>query len=103
MIPYGIGAYYLGRLGTSAGWGISIAASLIVANILGFVTVEWKSAPTAARTCLIAGLTVLIASMVCLAKANSLAQQQQPTSAKYERLVVPEAWSTLLPAGRRLR
>jgi L-rhamnose-H+ transport protein len=91
MIPYGIGAYYLGRLGTSAGWGISIAASLIVANILGFVTGEWKSAPTAAKTCLIAGLTVLIASMVCLAKANSLAQHQQPTSAHYESLVVPAA------------
>lgn len=100
MIPYGIGAYYLGRLGTSAGWGISIAASLIVANVLGFFTGEWKAAPAAARTWLVAGLAVLIASMVCLARANSLAQQQ-PTSAQRQPLIAPEASSTVLPAHAR--
>jgi L-rhamnose-H+ transport protein len=78
MIPYGVGAYYLGKLGTSAGWGISIAASLIVANALGFFTGEWKNAPAASRRVLFAGLTVLIIAMAFLAKGNSLALNEQP-------------------------
>jgi L-rhamnose-H+ transport protein len=78
MVPYGMGAYYLGRLGTSAGWGISIAASLVVANLLGFFTGEWKSAPAPARKLLFAGLAVLIAAMACLAKGNSLALSERP-------------------------
>jgi L-rhamnose-H+ transport protein len=83
MIPYGMGAYYLGRLGTSAGWGISIAASLIVANLLGFFTGEWKGAPTSARNLLLAGLAVLIVSMACLAEGNSLASTERPVDTAF--------------------
>jgi L-rhamnose-H+ transport protein len=72
MIPYGMGAYYLGRLGTSVGWAISIAASLILANALGFVTGEWKGSPLNARRVLYLGIAILIGSMVMLAKGNSL-------------------------------
>jgi L-rhamnose-H+ transport protein len=78
MIPYGMGAYYLGKLGTSAGWGISIAASLIVANALGFFTGEWKNSPATARSVLFTGLAVLIVAMALLAKGNSLALNEQP-------------------------
>jgi len=73
MIPYGMGAYYLGRLGTSVGWAVSIAASLIVANTLGFFTGEWKTASSRSRNVLFAALAVLIAAMVLLAKGNSMA------------------------------
>ena len=47
QIPYGMGAYYLGRLGTSVGWVFNIALSLLVANAMGFITKEWKGAPKA--------------------------------------------------------
>ncbi len=73
MIPYGMGAYYLGRLGTSVGWAISIAASLIVANALGFFTGEWRTASSRSRNVVFAGLAVLIFAMVLLAKGNSMA------------------------------
>jgi hypothetical protein len=73
MIPYGMGAYYLGRLGTSVGWAISIAASLIVANTLGFFTGEWKTASSRSRNVLFAALAVLIAAMILLAKGNAMA------------------------------
>jgi L-rhamnose-H+ transport protein len=72
MIPYGMGAYYLGRLGTSVGWAISIAASLIVANIFGFMTGEWKNAPRDAIRVLFAGLAILIAAMAVLGLGNSM-------------------------------
>lgn len=72
MIPYGMGAYYLGRLGTSVGWAISIAASLIVANVFGFMTGEWTNAPKRAVRVLFIGLGVLIAAMAVLGLGNSM-------------------------------
>jgi L-rhamnose-proton symport protein (RhaT) len=73
MIPYGMGAYYLGKLGTSVGWAVSIAASLIVANTLGFFTGEWKTASSRSRNTLYVALAVLIGAMMLLAKGNSMA------------------------------
>jgi L-rhamnose-H+ transport protein len=83
MIPYGMGAFYLGRLGTSVGWAINIAASLIIANALGFLTGEWKAAPAISKRMLVGGLAVLIIAMALLAKGNSLAASRpQATESK---------------------
>lgn len=71
-IPYGMGAYYLGRMGTSVGWALNIACSLIVANVLGFITREWKQAPPHALPVLYSGLGVLIVSIVLLAVGSSM-------------------------------
>jgi len=71
-IPYGMGAYYLGRLGTSVGWALYMAFTLLVANILGFMTREWTGAPPRARRTLYAGLTVLIMAIIVLAIGNSM-------------------------------
>lgn len=72
-IPYGMGAYYLGRLGTSVGWAVNIASSLIVANGFGFLTREWTGAPARAIRTLYAGLGILIAAIVLLAVGSSMA------------------------------
>jgi len=72
QIPYGMGAYYLGRLGTSVGWVFNIALSLLVANVIGFITKEWKGAPKASTTTLFVGLSVLVVAMVILAHGNNL-------------------------------
>jgi L-rhamnose-H+ transport protein len=71
-IPYGMGAYYLGRLGTSVGWAVNIAFSLVVANIFGFFTREWTGAPARALRTLFSGLTALIAAIVLLAVGSSM-------------------------------
>src|ERR1700730_14367674 len=68
-----MGAYYLGKLGTSVGWAINIAASLMIANVLGFFTGEWKSASSSSRRVLYTGLGVLLLAMVLLAEGNSMA------------------------------
>ena len=70
QIPYGMGAYYLGRLGTSVGWVFNIALSLLVANVLGFITKEWKGAPKASTRTLFVGLAVLVVAMGILAHGN---------------------------------
>jgi len=76
QIPYGMGAYFLGRLGTSVGWVFNIALSLLVANAIGFVTKEWKGAPSVALKTLFAGLAVLVVAMIVLAHGNNLVPQR---------------------------
>jgi hypothetical protein len=71
-IPYGMGAYYLGRLGTSVGWAMYTASTLIVANVFGFLTREWTGAPARAIRTLYAGLAILIAAIVVLAIGSSM-------------------------------
>jgi L-rhamnose-H+ transport protein len=73
-IPYGMGAYYLGRLGTSVGWAVYMAFTLLVANIFGFMTDEWREAPRQSRKILFVGLSVLVAAIVVLAIGNSMTQ-----------------------------
>lgn len=71
-IPYGMGAHYLGRLGTSVGWALYMAFTLLVANIFGFISHEWTGAPARALRTLYAGLSILIAAIVVLALGNSM-------------------------------
>lgn len=72
QIPYGIGAFYLGKLGTTVGWGANIGMALIVASALGFMTGEWKDAAKASVRTLLSGIAVLIVAILILAYANSL-------------------------------
>ncbi len=71
-IPYGMGAYYLGRLGTSVGWAVNIASSLLVANVFGFLTREWTGVPQSILRTLYSGLAILIAAIVLLAVGSSM-------------------------------
>jgi hypothetical protein len=73
QIPYGIGAYYLGKLGTTVGWGLNIGMALMVATALGFVQGEWTGASRRALHTLQAAIAILIAAIAILAYANSLA------------------------------
>jgi L-rhamnose-H+ transport protein len=72
QIPYGIGTYFIGRLGTTVGWAVIMAASLLVANAFGFLTAEWKQASRSSLNTLYAGLTILVLAMIVLAYGNSL-------------------------------
>ena len=73
QIPYGIGAFYLGKLGTTIGWGANIGMALIVASGLGLLTGEWKGASKTATHMLYYAIVILIGAIVVLASANSLA------------------------------
>jgi hypothetical protein len=73
QIPYGIGAFYLGTLGTTVGWGMNIGMALVVAVSLGFVQKEWTGVSGASQRTLLAGIAVLLVAMGVLAYANSLA------------------------------
>ena len=72
QIPYGIGAFYLGALGTTIGWGIHFGVMMIVVAVIGFILGEWKSVPKKAVNMLLYGIGILIVAMGILAYSNSL-------------------------------
>jgi L-rhamnose-H+ transport protein len=71
-IPYGMGAHFLGPLGTSVGWAVTNAVALITANVFGFLTHEWIAATREARRTLYEGLALLIGAIALLAIGNSM-------------------------------
>ena len=72
QIPYGIGAFYLGKLGTTVGWGVNIGMALIVASSIGFALGEWKGISRKAVNTLLVGIAILVVAIGILAYANSL-------------------------------
>jgi len=75
---YGLGAYYLGVLGTSVGWAAFMSCTLIVGNVHGFVTKEWKGASRKSVSWIIAGIAVLVCAMCVLGKGNSMLPKPAP-------------------------
>jgi hypothetical protein len=69
---YGVGAFFLGKLGTSVGWAVSIIFSLVVANSLALATGEWNGASGKSRNSLLVGLGVMLAAVVLLTCAGNL-------------------------------
>jgi L-rhamnose-H+ transport protein len=70
QIPYGMGAAYMGKLGTSVGFAISMVLSLAVANLAGVLTGEWRGAGRKAFGALLTGLACLVAATLLLAWAS---------------------------------
>lgn len=69
-VLYGLGAVRLGLLGTSVGWGIMQIMQIVVGNVSGFLTGEWKLAgPTPVRL-MIGGVAVLVAASIIMAYGN---------------------------------
>ena len=68
---YGQGKSLMGKLGNVVGWPMFLALALVVSNVWGILTGEWKNAPRPLVT-MLAGSAVLVASAVVLGYANSL-------------------------------
>lgn len=64
---YGAGASQLGRLGTTVGWIILMAVTVIVGNLWGFFTGEWDNSPATAKVTMAKGITLLLLSVVMVA------------------------------------
>ena len=69
---YAPGTRRLGSLGTSVGWAIMMATMVITANILGFITGEWKGASRKACSLAVAGVAILILAIGVVGYANQL-------------------------------
>lgn len=70
LIIYGLGAYKLGELGTSVGFAIFQSGCILVANIAGLFTGEWKNAGAKSKKWMYSGLLVMAAGIVVVAFGN---------------------------------
>ena len=64
IVLYGAGASSLGKLGTTVGWLILMAVTVLIGNLWGVITGEWKGAPKKAQRRMMQGLLVLISSVI---------------------------------------
>jgi L-rhamnose-H+ transport protein len=68
---YGQGAALMGSLGPVVGWPMLLGLALIISNVWGYFTGEWKQAPGAFRT-MLASVGVLILACCVLGYSNSV-------------------------------
>ena len=69
---YGAGASQLGKLGTTIGWLILMAVTVIVGNLWGLMTGEWEHAPIEAKQKMTHGLLFMFLSVVIVGVAKYL-------------------------------
>jgi L-rhamnose-H+ transport protein len=60
---YGLGAAAMGPLGGVIGWPVFMDTIILVANVAGYLTGEWKGAGTRARAFSWVGMAILIAAI----------------------------------------
>jgi L-rhamnose-H+ transport protein len=72
FILYAPGTRRLGSLGTSVGWAVMMSTMVITANVLGFITGEWKGASRKAYSLAVAGVAILILAIAVVGYANQL-------------------------------
>lgn len=69
---YGQGSALMGEMGPVVGWPILLGISLIISNVWGYLSGEWKNAKKPFQL-LIKGLAVLILASITLGYANLVA------------------------------
>jgi L-rhamnose-H+ transport protein len=67
---YGMGAAAMGPLGGVLGWPMFMSVVIIMANVLGAVTGEWKGAGAQAVRLSWTGIAVLVVAITVIAQAN---------------------------------
>lgn len=72
IFVYGAAAPRLGQLGPAIGWPLSLVVGLLVANLCGLLTGEWKFSSSTDRAWMIAGLIVLLIAISTLGWSSTL-------------------------------
>jgi len=67
IVFYGVGASKIGDLGTSIGWALFQGPTIIIANLSGFLTGEWKDANSKAVKTMIKGVLAILVGIVIVA------------------------------------
>lgn len=69
---YGMAIANMGKLGPSIGWAIYNSAAILMANMLGIITGEWKQATKVTLRVMVAGLITLLIGICVVGWANTL-------------------------------
>jgi len=70
ILLFGVGANKLGELGPSVGYAVFMSFAIIVGNINGFLTGEWKGACKKSGCWIVAGIVVLMLGVSVLSGGN---------------------------------
>jgi L-rhamnose-H+ transport protein len=70
MIIYGVGATELGNIGPSIGWAILMSLIVIVANLWGLLTGEWRGTGRRPVGTMSAGLVLLLVAIFLIGLSN---------------------------------
>lgn len=70
ILLFGVGAHKLGELGPSLGYAVFMSFAIMVGNINGFLTGEWKGASKQSVKWIVGGIVVLMLGVSVLAKGN---------------------------------
>ncbi|TAM83342.1 MAG: hypothetical protein EPN47_04320 [Acidobacteria bacterium] len=73
LVAYGVGANRIGRLGPSVGWPILMSLCIVVSNLWGVATGEWRGAGRRAVGTMAWGLGILVVAVVILGFASTKA------------------------------
>jgi L-rhamnose-H+ transport protein len=66
FIGYGTGAIVMGRYGTSVGWALFVAATVVASNLSGLIMGEWRDTSQHTRRLLLAAVAVVLATVAIL-------------------------------------
>lgn len=80
ILFWGLGASQLGPLGVGVGYAVFMSIAIIVGNINGFLTGEWKGASRQSVHWIAAGIVVLILGVSMLAKGNIMKANATPST-----------------------
>lgn len=72
IVSYGRGAAMMGPLGSSIGWPLMEGGSILVSNLWGIATGEWRNSGLLARRTMLAGVIVMMVAMTIIGYGNSL-------------------------------
>jgi L-rhamnose-H+ transport protein len=69
---FNLGFFNLGDLGVSVGYAVFMSFAIIVGNVHGFRSGEWKGAGRQSIAWIVAGIVILILGVCILGKANAM-------------------------------
>jgi len=77
ILLYGVGASKLGDIGAAIGYAIFMSFAIMVGNVNGFLTGEWKGASKTSIKWIIAGIIVLMLGVSVLTRGNFMHSQYE--------------------------
>ncbi len=63
IFTYGVGSEKLGKYGASLGWILLMAVTVIIGNVWGLLTNEWKGTSSKARKLMLIGIVFLLGNI----------------------------------------
>ncbi len=69
---YGRAAVMMGELGSSAGWGLYMGVVIVISNVWGFVTGEWRGAHGQPVRLMVSGMVILLLAITLIGYGATL-------------------------------